>query len=73
MGKAAGKVRLAEILNSPEEALDEVTTKADGPAGSLPLTDEMLQGLAIGRPVRLCPKTRAWAGRPPRSNRTTRI
>ena len=30
------------ILDSPDPSVYEVTTKADGPAGSLPLTDEML-------------------------------
>ena len=30
------------ILDSPDPSVYEVTTKADGPAGSLPLTEEML-------------------------------
>jgi xylonate dehydratase len=34
--------RLSGILNSPDPSVYEVTTKADGPAGSLPLTEEML-------------------------------
>ena len=33
---------LSPILDSPDPSVYEVTTKADGPAGSLPLTDEML-------------------------------
>ena len=33
---------LATILDSSDPSVYEVTTKADGPAGSLPLTDEML-------------------------------
>ena len=33
---------LSAILDSADQSVYEVTTKADGPAGSLPLTDEML-------------------------------
>ena len=33
---------LNAILDSADQSIYEVTTKADGPAGSLPLTDEML-------------------------------
>ncbi|MGC8643498.1 MAG: YjhG/YagF family D-xylonate dehydratase [Isosphaeraceae bacterium] len=43
MSKATNETGLAEILDSPRQVLDEVTTKADGPQGSLPLTDEMLR------------------------------
>ncbi|HEX3448669.1 MAG TPA: dihydroxy-acid dehydratase, partial [Isosphaeraceae bacterium] len=32
----------SSILDSADQSIYEVTTKADGPAGSLPLTDEML-------------------------------
>lgn len=41
--KAADEAGLAEILDSPRQLLDAVTTKADGPQGSLPLTDDMLR------------------------------
>jgi len=34
---------LSAILDSPDPSLYDVTTKADGPAGALPLTDEMLK------------------------------
>jgi putative YjhG/YagF family dehydratase len=34
--------KLTSILDSPDPSVYEVTTKADGPAGSLPLTEEML-------------------------------
>jgi putative YjhG/YagF family dehydratase len=34
--------QLNAILDSPDPSVYAVTTKADGPAGSLPLTDEML-------------------------------
>jgi xylonate dehydratase len=34
--------RLSGILDSPDPSVYEVTTKADGPSGSLPLTEEML-------------------------------
>lgn len=34
---------LETLLDSPDLLLDEVQTKADGPAGALPLTDEMLR------------------------------
>jgi len=33
----------SEILDSADQGVYEVTTKADGPAGSLPLTDQMLR------------------------------
>jgi putative YjhG/YagF family dehydratase len=36
------------ILDSADESVYEVTTKADGPAGSLPLTGEMLQDWPSG-------------------------
>ena len=38
----------SEILDSADRAVYEVTTKADGPAGSLPLTDEMLRDWPSG-------------------------
>ncbi len=38
----------AAILDSPDPSVYEVTTKADGPAGSLPLTDEMLSDWPSG-------------------------
>lgn len=34
--------QLNAILGSSDPSIYKVTTKADGPAGSLPLTDEML-------------------------------
>jgi putative YjhG/YagF family dehydratase len=34
--------RLTSILDSPDPSIYEVTTVAEGPAGALPLTDEML-------------------------------
>jgi putative YjhG/YagF family dehydratase len=39
---------LKAILDSGDESLYEVTTKADGPAGSLPLSDEMLKDWPSG-------------------------
>ena len=33
---------LNAVLDSADPSIYEVTTKADGPAGSLPLTEEML-------------------------------
>jgi xylonate dehydratase len=36
------------ILDSPDPSVYEVTTKAEGPAGSLPLTDEMLNDWPSG-------------------------
>ncbi len=40
--------KLSAILDSPDPSIYEVTTKADGPAGSLPLTDEMLKDWPSG-------------------------
>jgi xylonate dehydratase len=44
MANAASKFprQTSEILDSPDPTVYEVTTKADGPSGSLPLTEEML-------------------------------
>ena len=39
---------MSAILDSADKSVYEVTTKADGPAGSLPLTDEMLQDWPSG-------------------------
>jgi len=39
---------LSAILDSADQAVYEVTTTADGPAGSLPLTDEMLKDWPSG-------------------------
>ena len=39
---------LSAILDSSDPSIYEVTTKADGPAGSLPLTDEMLRDWPSG-------------------------
>ena len=36
------------IVDSPDLAWDDVATKADGPQGSLPLTDEMLRNWPSG-------------------------
>src|SRR5262249_34829899 len=41
--KAESKVSLDAILDSVDDSVFEVTTKADGPAGSLPLSEEMLK------------------------------
>ncbi len=38
----------AELVESPDTGLYEVATKAEGPAGSLPLTDEMLRDWPSG-------------------------
>ena len=38
----ASDQRQSSFLDSPDPSVYEVTTKADGPAGSLPLTEEML-------------------------------
>ena len=42
MMRTEGRI-LAGVLETPIELIDAVQTKADGPAGSLPLTDEMLR------------------------------
>src|ERR1700722_6441804 len=39
---------LAAVLDSTDPSVYEVTTKADGPEGSLPLTGEMLRGWPSG-------------------------
>ena len=39
---------MSAILDSADQSVYEVTTKADGPAGSLPLTDEMLSDWPSG-------------------------
>jgi len=39
----AGSATLADLLDTPDVGLLEVDTKAAGPAGSLPLSDEMLR------------------------------
>jgi xylonate dehydratase len=39
---------LSAILDSADKSIYQVTTKADGPAGSLPLTDEMLEDWPSG-------------------------
>jgi putative YjhG/YagF family dehydratase len=44
----SASIPFAELVESPKPALDEVETKAEGPAGSLPLTDEMLQNWPSG-------------------------
>ncbi|QEH37723.1 Dihydroxy-acid dehydratase [Aquisphaera giovannonii] len=41
--KGGAKEDLGSILETPAEVLEAVRTKADGPGGSLPLTDEMLR------------------------------
>ncbi|WP_165235275.1 YjhG/YagF family D-xylonate dehydratase [Aquisphaera insulae] len=50
MAKTKGTTRedLGSILETAAEVLDEVRTKADGPGGSLPLTDEMLRSWPSG-------------------------
>jgi xylonate dehydratase len=39
---------ISAILDSADQSVYDVTTKADGPAGSLPLTDEMLEDWPSG-------------------------
>ena len=39
---------MSAILDSADQSVYDVTTKADGPAGSLPLTDEMLSDWPSG-------------------------
>ena len=52
------------LLDSPGLDWDEVKTKADGPQGALPLTDEMLRHWPSRRPLRPDARTPAWAGTP---------
>src|SRR6516162_1912350 len=40
---SVSSLELSTILDSPDPAVYEVTTNAEGPAGALPLTDEMLR------------------------------
>jgi putative YjhG/YagF family dehydratase len=40
---ARSRTTFSEIVDTPEPGLFEVATKAEGPAGALPLTDEMLR------------------------------
>jgi putative YjhG/YagF family dehydratase len=46
--RSASSEELRAILDSPDPAVYEVTTKADGPSGSLPLTDGMLRDWPSG-------------------------
>jgi putative YjhG/YagF family dehydratase len=43
MASTSSLTNLETILDSPPDVLDDVRTKADGPAGALPLDDEMLR------------------------------
>jgi putative YjhG/YagF family dehydratase len=45
---AVSSRELSAILDAADRAVYEVTTTAEGPAGSLPLTDEMLRGWPSG-------------------------
>jgi putative YjhG/YagF family dehydratase len=45
---SSSSLDLSSILDSADPTVYEVTTKADGPAGALPLTDEMLKDWPSG-------------------------
>ena len=44
----SASISFAELVESPDTGLYEVASKAEGPAGSLPLTDEMLRDWPSG-------------------------
>src|SRR5438094_5892709 len=46
--RGASRTSFAEVVETTDPAIYDVRTKADGPAGSLPLTDEMLRDWPSG-------------------------
>ena len=61
---------LDDLIGETEPACFDVETKADGPAGSLPLDRRDAPRLALGRPLRPEPERRDGLERRPRSTAT---
>ena len=45
--KSSAAIPISDLIGESEPSCFEVRTKADGPAGALPLTDEMLRPLRL--------------------------